>query len=217
MTQGFYSKSYQLPLGHRDKNAAENVSFRTSATACLKTHECTRLPYVSAFSRCSSTISTNEYERNIELPNSVIPYFNYVEQPTISRNIQNLSLYADVSPAAQNEEHAGSCFSLPFVEEDDLTSFWNGRYPNSIIARRNERERNRVKTINQTFAKLRHHLPSGTGRRRKLSKVQILRLAIQYIHQLQKTLESEADKMESQKKIRQRDPIENGEHACKFN
>ncbi|ELU00233.1 hypothetical protein CAPTEDRAFT_79839, partial [Capitella teleta] len=53
------------------------------------------------------------------------------------------------------------------------------------IARRNERERNRVKTINSTFLKLRAHLPgTSNNKSKKLSKVQILRSAIQYINQL---------------------------------
>lgn len=210
MLQSYYSKPHQLPLGHCDSFSPGNSAFQTSATLCLKKHEYTQLPYESVFDRCS-TISNNELDRNVELSINGISYFNYVEQPNTSRNIQNLSLFAETPPAVQNEE-PGSCFSPPFVEGGGLTSFWNGRYPVSVIARRNERERNRVKTINQTFAKLRHHLPSGTGRRRKLSKVQILRLAIQYIHQLQKVLESETDKMEDQKKSdRQREPIENGE------
>lgn len=76
------------------------------------------------------------------------------------------------------------------VAEDCTRSFWSGGFhPVNVIARRNERERNRVKTINQTFAQLRRHLPSTGTRRRKLSKVQILRLAIQYIDEMQKTLE----------------------------
>lgn len=57
------------------------------------------------------------------------------------------------------------------------------------VAKRNERERNRVKLINMTFHTLRQHLPlhgSGTkGKSRKLSKVQTLRSAIDYIRQLQ--------------------------------
>ncbi|CAL1528230.1 unnamed protein product, partial [Lymnaea stagnalis] len=57
------------------------------------------------------------------------------------------------------------------------------------VAKRNERERNRVKLINMTFHTLRQHLPlhgGGTkGKSRKLSKVQTLRSAIDYIRQLQ--------------------------------
>lgn len=207
MFQSYYSKPRQLPLGHCDSFSPGNSAFHTSASLYLKKHECTQLPYESVFDRCS-TISNNELDRNVELSINGISYFNYVEQPTTARNIQNLPSFAETPSEVQNEE-PGPGFSSPFVEGGGLTSFWNGRYPISVIARRNERERNRVKTINQTFAKLRHHLPSGTGRRRKLSKVQILRLAIQYIHQLQKVLESEADK----KNDRQREPIENGEQV----
>lgn len=57
------------------------------------------------------------------------------------------------------------------------------------VAKRNERERNRVKLINMTFQTLRQHLPLGAsgvkGKSRKLSKVQTLRSAIEYIRQLQ--------------------------------
>lgn len=62
----------------------------------------------------------------------------------------------------------------------------------STIARRNERERNRVKTINSTFAKLRQHLPCS-AKNKKLSKVQILRSAIQYINQLQHILDAQEE------------------------
>uniref|UniRef100_A0A8C9SGG7 BHLH domain-containing protein n=1 Tax=Scleropages formosus TaxID=113540 RepID=A0A8C9SGG7_SCLFO len=54
----------------------------------------------------------------------------------------------------------------------------------AFIQKRNERERQRVKCVNQGYAKLREHLPGGTGDKR-LSKVETLRAAIRYIKQLQ--------------------------------
>ncbi|XP_043260771.1 achaete-scute complex protein T3-like [Colletes gigas] len=73
------------------------------------------------------------------------------------------------------------------------------------VARRNARERNRVKQVNNGFATLRQHIPqsvaqalggstAGThgGSRagsKKLSKVETLRMAVEYIRSLQRLLE----------------------------
>lgn len=54
----------------------------------------------------------------------------------------------------------------------------------AFIQKRNERERQRVKCVNQGYAKLRDHLPAAAGDRR-LSKVETLRAAIRYIKHLQ--------------------------------
>ncbi len=86
-------------------------------------------------------------------------------------------------------------------------------HPGSI-ARRNERERNRVKTINGTFAKLRQHLPTP-GKAKKLSKVQILKSAIQYIHQLQGILESQDEEHADQTAAQSsKDPEERVASPC---
>ncbi|XP_052089170.1 achaete-scute homolog 1b-like [Mytilus californianus] len=55
------------------------------------------------------------------------------------------------------------------------------------VARRNERERNRVKLINMTFSTLRDHIPSDCkiGKSKKMSKVDTLKAAIDYIRHLQ--------------------------------
>lgn len=57
--------------------------------------------------------------------------------------------------------------------------------------RRNERERNRVRMINMTFARLRQHIPDGycKNKNKKLSKVDTLRGAIDYINGLQDLLD----------------------------
>ncbi|VEN55411.1 unnamed protein product [Callosobruchus maculatus] len=74
------------------------------------------------------------------------------------------------------------------------------------VARRNARERNRVKQVNNGFATLRQHIPQsvaqalsptsstqGRGASKKLSKVETLRLAVEYIRSLQQMIEDYED------------------------
>ncbi|XP_069048078.1 achaete-scute homolog 1a [Lepisosteus oculatus] len=58
----------------------------------------------------------------------------------------------------------------------------------AAVARRNERERNRVKLVNLGFATLREHVPNGAANR-KMSKVETLRSAVEYIRALQQLLD----------------------------
>ena len=60
------------------------------------------------------------------------------------------------------------------------------------MGRRNARERNRVRYLNMTFEHLRQHLPQKTnskGKAKKMSKVDTLRGAIDYIRGLQELLD----------------------------
>uniref|UniRef100_A0A1I8J3H4 BHLH domain-containing protein n=1 Tax=Macrostomum lignano TaxID=282301 RepID=A0A1I8J3H4_9PLAT len=77
--------------------------------------------------------------------------------------------------------------------------FINGKFAvqkpqTSTVQKRNERERNRVKLINRTFATLRDRLPKRyNGKKaRKLSKVEVLKTASTYIAYLVKLLESDS-------------------------
>lgn len=55
----------------------------------------------------------------------------------------------------------------------------------NFIQRRNERERARVKNVNEGFERLRKHLPlTASQREKRLSKVETLRMAIAYIKHL---------------------------------
>ncbi|NWU91401.1 ASCL1 protein, partial [Upupa epops] len=58
----------------------------------------------------------------------------------------------------------------------------------AAVARRNERERNRVRLVNLGFAALRQHVPHGAASK-KLSKVETLRSAVEYIRALQRLLD----------------------------
>lgn len=57
----------------------------------------------------------------------------------------------------------------------------------SAVSRRNARERKRVRLVNLGFSTLRERVPPGT-KNKKLSKVETLRAAIDYIRQLQHIL-----------------------------
>ncbi|NWS15084.1 ASCL3 protein, partial [Pachyramphus minor] len=60
-------------------------------------------------------------------------------------------------------------------------------YGPAFVRKRNERERQRVKCVNEGYAKLRHHLPKEYLEK-WLSKVETLRAAIKYIRYLQSVL-----------------------------
>jgi hypothetical protein len=63
----------------------------------------------------------------------------------------------------------------------------------ATVARRNERERNRVKMVNMGFATLRQHVPNG-AKNKKMSKVETLRSAVEYIRELRQLL-GESDEL----------------------
>lgn len=62
----------------------------------------------------------------------------------------------------------------------------------ATVARRNERERNRVKMVNMGFATLRQHVPNG-AKNKKMSKVETLRSAVEYIRELRELLGESED------------------------
>ena len=76
----------------------------------------------------------------------------------------------------------------------------------SAVARRNERERNRVRMVNDGFSCLRQHIPYFPDKK-KLSKVETLRCAVAYIKHLQDLI-TQHDSMTSKS-------VENSENECK--
>ena len=85
----------------------------------------------------------------------------------------------------------GSQVSDQKVDFTDLAQLAALRRPRGpTMSRRNERERNRVRYLNFTFDVLRQHLPrkGSKGKAKKMSKVDTLRGAIDYIRGLQDLL-----------------------------
>ncbi|EFN85366.1 achaete-scute complex protein T8 [Harpegnathos saltator] len=120
-------------------------------------------------------------------------------QDNESNIISNQPLIVPKSNTASNT--TSSTAVLPPYDPSRLKKHGkNGQPPPVAVARRNARERNRVKQVNNGFATLRQHIPShiaaGYGDRgKKLSKVETLRMAVEYIRGLQRLL-AEADGVE---------------------
>ncbi|EDW66361.2 achaete [Drosophila virilis] len=79
------------------------------------------------------------------------------------------------------------------------------------VVRRNARERNRVKQVNNGFSQLRQHIPVaiiadlsngrrgiGPGANKKLSKVSTLRMAVEYIRRLQRLIDDNDQQQQQQ-------------------
>ncbi|XP_065364502.1 achaete-scute complex protein T3 [Calliphora vicina] len=100
-------------------------------------------------------------------------------------NLQNIQQQSEVGPMMAKKKFTYT--NMPYGEQ----------MPS--VARRNARERNRVKQVNNGFSNLRQHLPQtvinnlssgGRGASKKLSKVDTLRIAVEYIRGLQELLDS---------------------------
>ncbi|ALC48633.1 sc [Drosophila busckii] len=91
---------------------------------------------------------------------------------------------AAASGATSNVAAAAAASTAPYAVDQSQS-----------VQRRNARERNRVKQVNNSFARLRQHIPQtiiadltkggGRGPHKKISKVDTLRIAVEYIRRLQ--------------------------------
>ncbi|EDV26903.1 uncharacterized protein TRIADDRAFT_54312 [Trichoplax adhaerens] len=112
------------------------------------------------------------------------------------QDVEEFSESTSRSSSAMGDPYCSSGASSPgictngnyyCVEEHSVSGLYEN--PAKIVKtlRRNERERKRVERVNDGFARLRKHVPV-IGKRRKLSKAQTLRMAIDYIHHLKDLL-----------------------------
>lgn len=100
-----------------------------------------------------------------------------------------------VEPVYQRPLRAGGPGLLPYLtpfhphshhpHHHGAFSVFECPFEPAFIQKRNERERQRVRCVNQGYAKLRDHLPGRGAADKRLSKVETLRAAIRYIKYLQ--------------------------------
>ncbi|XP_005073483.1 achaete-scute homolog 5 [Mesocricetus auratus] len=81
---------------------------------------------------------------------------------------------------------------FPYVRFPGAFGVYDYPFEPAFIQKRNERERQRVKCVNEGYARLRGHLPGALAEKR-LSKVETLRAAIRYIKYLQELLSATPD------------------------
>ncbi|KAM7378113.1 hypothetical protein PAMA_013147 [Pampus argenteus] len=84
---------------------------------------------------------------------------------------------------------------LPYFPFHGPLSVCDYSFEPAFIRKRNERERHRVRCVNEGYARLREHLPHEFDDKR-LSKVETLRAAIDYIKHLQSLLDLNVSGME---------------------
>lgn len=119
----------------------------------------------------------------------------YPEAPVSSPYFEDLPLLPFSSDSLVLENYSEPCpFSFPVPFSNYRRCDYS--YGPSFIRKRNERERQRVKCVNEGYAQLRHHLPEEYLEKR-LSKVETLRAAIKYIHYLQSLLHPDQAKAEN--------------------
>ncbi|XP_051176227.1 uncharacterized protein LOC127291257 [Leptopilina boulardi] len=126
------------------------------------------------------TLQDNESNILVNRPQIIAPKSVLVSNSSVPLNTNSISV---VQPN-----------TLPPYDPTRLKKHGkNGQPPPMAVARRNARERNRVKQVNDGFTKLRSYIPNhvaaGYGDRgKKLSKVETLRMAVEYIRGLKKLL-----------------------------
>ena len=74
--------------------------------------------------------------------------------------------------------------------------FGFGILETTFIRKRNERERDRVRCVNEGYNRLKQHLPLR-NKEKRISKVETLRTAIEYIKHLQTLLKDDSDNQKS--------------------
>ncbi|KAH8289579.1 hypothetical protein KR054_007453, partial [Drosophila jambulina] len=119
--------------------------------------------------------------------------------PTTINTATKIFRYQHIMPAPSpnpnpSSSNPGNASAMPIKTRKSSPAPYNVDQSQSV-QRRNARERNRVKQVNNSFARLRQHIPQsiiadltkggGRGPHKKISKVDTLRIAVEYIRRLQ--------------------------------
>ncbi|KAI5634335.1 helix-loop-helix DNA-binding domain-containing protein [Phthorimaea operculella] len=147
----------------------------------------------------SVNITNNDANQNVRREIIIVSKKQKIQTPT---TVSVTSLVRAADSVTSN-----ALAKRPRLRENSVDD--NTRSPTPLaVARRNARERNRVRQVNDGFAALRRHIPeevaaafenanSNRGPNKKLSKVETLRMAVEYIRNLETLLNIGHDKENS--------------------
>ncbi|XP_028306704.1 achaete-scute homolog 4-like [Gouania willdenowi] len=105
----------------------------------------------------------------------------------IARYKVGLPFHLEVAYVDSVHGQRSPCRRLPYFPFHGALGVCEYTVEPAFIRKRNERERHRVRCVNEGYARLREHLPHEREDKR-LSKVETLRAAIDYIKHLQDLL-----------------------------
>ncbi|XP_016995426.2 achaete-scute complex protein T3 [Drosophila takahashii] len=155
---------------------------------------------------CSSNFQQQHYQlTNGNISNMLLQHQSNFNQNHQIQQQQQHQLIAPKMPLGtsqlQNQQQSSNIGPIMSSSQKQKKFNYNNMpYGEQLpsVARRNARERNRVKQVNNGFVNLRQHLPQtvinslsngGRGASKKLSKVDTLRIAVEYIRGLQDMLD----------------------------
>ncbi|XP_068787296.1 achaete-scute homolog 4 [Struthio camelus] len=93
-----------------------------------------------------------------------------------------------LDPPYWQQAYSGHTARLSYIPFPGCMGVYDYSFEPAFIRKRNERERQRVRCVNEGYTRLREHLPKEFADKR-LSKVETLRAAISYIKHLQSLLD----------------------------
>ncbi|GIY06137.1 achaete-scute homolog 1 [Caerostris darwini] len=133
--------------------------------------EARRLLYLSSFHHSPQSIMAGPKEDNL----------------TLRRPPLDLGQQSHMPHQQQNSQRVQRCPPTSSISTSKKPAYGTTQQPTTAVSRRNARERKRVRLVNLGFSTLRERVPPG-AKNKKLSKVETLRAAIEYIGQLQQML-----------------------------
>ncbi|NWR47525.1 ASCL4 protein, partial [Regulus satrapa] len=93
-----------------------------------------------------------------------------------------------LDPSYWEQAYSGHTARISYIPFPGCVGIYDYSFEPAFIRKRNERERQRVRCVNEGYTRLREHLPKEFADKR-LSKVETLRAAISYIKHLQSLLD----------------------------